>query len=177
MLSGFLLEHFWWGSVFLINIPAMVLLLVVGPFLLPEFTPVGRAGSTWSSCAVVVADRPADHLRHQGVGRAGLFGGRLAFIVAGVGVGVVFVIRQRRIYDPMLDLRLFTGRQFSGSIAANTIAMFALVGNAVFLTQYLQSVLGFTPSLQRCGAWLRPRWWPVLRWVPAPSAVPSTGPT
>ena len=58
---------------------------------------------------------------------------------------MVFVIRQRRIADPMLDLSLFTGRQFSGSLVANTIAMFALVGNAVFLTQYLQSVLGFTP--------------------------------
>ena len=58
---------------------------------------------------------------------------------------MAFLLRQRRVVHPMLDLRLFRGRQFGGSVVVNTVAMFALVGNAVFMTQYLQSVLGMTP--------------------------------
>ncbi len=145
VLSGFLLEHFWWGSVFLINIPAMVLLLVLGPFLLPEFTQDRpRRFDLVSALLSLLTILPIIYGLKEWAAQ-GFSAAHLAFIVAGVGVGVVFVIRQRRISDPMLDLGLFTGRQFSGSLAANTIAMFALVGNAVFLTQYLQSVLGFTP--------------------------------
>ncbi len=145
VLSGFLLEHFWWGSIFLINIPAMVLLLMLGPVLLPEYRTPGRGqfdlvSSGLSLAAVLPAIYGIKEWAAQGFSVD-----YLACVLVGVGIGVAFVLRQQRIADPMLDLSLFAGRQFSGSVLVNTVAMFALVGNAVFLTQFLQSVLGMTP--------------------------------
>ena len=142
VLSGFLLEHFWWGSIFLINIPAMVLLLMLGPVLLPEYRTPGRGrfdlvSSGLSLAAVLPAIYGIKEWAAQGFSVD-----YLACVLVGVGIGVAFVLRQQRIVDPMLDLSLFAGRQFSGSVLVNTVAMFALVGNAVFLTQFLQSVLG-----------------------------------
>ena len=145
VLSGFLLEHFWWGSVFLINIPAMVLLLALGPFLLPDYRTPGRARFDLASSALsLVAVLSVIYGMKEWASQGFAFS-NLACIVGGLAVGVLFVVRQRRTTDPMLDLSLFADRQFSGSIIVNTVAMFALVGNAVFLTQFLQSVLGMTP--------------------------------
>lgn len=145
VLSGLLLEHFWWGSVFLINVPAMVLLLILGPVLLPEFRVPnpGRfdlPGAALSLLAVLpviygIKEWAADGFRV------------LDPLLIGVGVafGAVFLARQRRAANPMLDLSLLRTGGFSAAIGANAIAMFAMVGNAVFMTQYLQSVLGLTP--------------------------------
>jgi MFS transporter, DHA2 family, multidrug resistance protein len=146
VLSGILLEHFWWGSVFLINVPAMVLLMIVGPILLPEFR-TARSGrgfdvlSAGLSLATVVPliygikEWAADGFRV----------GYLVAVVAGVVMGALFVARQLRAEHPMLDKRLFASRGFSGGVITNAIGMFGLVGNAVFTTQYLQSVLGMSP--------------------------------
>jgi DHA2 family multidrug resistance protein-like MFS transporter len=68
-----------------------------------------------------------------------------AAMLVGLAVGALFVMRQRTATNPMIDLDLFANRVFSNSIGANTVAMFALVGNAIFTTQYLQSVLGMSP--------------------------------
>lgn len=145
VLSGFLLEHFWWGSVFMINIPAMVLLLALGPVLLPEFKATEPGGFDWiSSLLSLAAVLPVIYGIKQWAAE-GFSLARSACIVAGVVVAAVFVVRQRRSTDAMLDLTLFAQRGYSGSILANAIAMFAMVGNAVFLTQYLQSVLGMSP--------------------------------
>ena len=145
VLSGVLLEHFWWGSVFLINIPAMLLLLVLGPLLLPEYqTPRRARFDLFSSGLSLAAVLPVIYGIKEWAAQ-GFAVGYLACIVVGVGVGAAFVVRQHRTTDPMLDLSLFGGRQFSGSVVVNTIAMFALVGNAIFLTQFLQSVLGMAP--------------------------------
>jgi len=145
VISGILLEHFWWGSVFLINIPAMVLLLVLGPYLLPEFrTPTPARFDWWSSVLSLAAVLPIIY----GIKEWAAEGFDLFYpvcVVAGLAIGAVFLHRQHRVQNPMLDLNLFAGRQFSGSIAANSVATFALVGNAIFLTQFLQSVLGMTP--------------------------------
>jgi len=145
VLGGFLLEHFWWGSVFLINTPAMVLLLVFAPLLLPEFkAPVaGRfdlVGSVLSLAAVLPAIWGIKELAAHG-----LSAWPVAAIVAGLGFGAVFIQRQRTASAPMIDLVMFRNRAFSGSLAANTVASLALVGNAVFLTQYLQLVHGLSP--------------------------------
>ncbi len=145
VLGGFLLEHFWWGSVFLINTPAMVLLLVLAPVLLPEFrTPnAGRfdlIGSVLSLAAVLPVIWGIKELAANGVSTL-----PVVAIVAGLLFGVLFVQRQRTAAYPMLDLSMFRNRAFSGSLAANTIGTLALVGNAVFLTQYLQLVHGLSP--------------------------------
>ena len=145
VLSGLLLEHFWWGSVFLINLPAMVLLLVLGPILLSEHRVADPGRFDLVSSALSLATVLPVIYGIKEWAADGFAGKYLGGIVFGVLVGMIFLVRQRRIAHPMLDLALFRGRQFGGSVAVNTIAMFALVGNAVFMTQFLQSVLGMTP--------------------------------
>jgi len=145
VLSGFLLEHFWWGSVFLINIPAMVLLLALGPFLLPEYRSdhPGRFDLISSALSLATVLPVICGIKEIAAEGFSVIAG--SCIGAGLVLGSLFGARQRRIDDPLLDLHLFAGRQYTGSVAANSIATFALVGNAVFLTQYLQSVLGLSP--------------------------------
>ena len=145
VLSGFLLEHFWWGSVFLINLPAMALLLILGPMLLPEHRSnrPGRFDLT-SSLLSLAAVLPVIYGVKEWATQ-GFSVWYAADIVVGLGVAVVFFRRQAGVDHPMLDLHLLRDRQFSRSLGLNTIAMFALVGNAVFLTQFLQSVLAMTP--------------------------------
>ncbi|TWD79249.1 DHA2 family multidrug resistance protein-like MFS transporter [Kribbella amoyensis] len=145
VLGGFLLEHFWWGSVFLINTPAMVLLLILAPLLLPEFkAPVrGRfdlLGSVLSLATVLPVIWGIKELAAHGIGVA-----PVAAIVAGLLLGAAFLRRQRTATHPMIELPMFRNRAFSGALAANAIGMVALVGNAVFMTQYLQLVLGMGP--------------------------------
>ncbi|MGW6282244.1 MFS transporter [Kribbella sp. NPDC055071] len=145
VLGGFLLEHFWWGSVFLINTPAMLLLLVLAPTLLPEFkAPTGGRfdliGSALSLAAVLPVIWGIKELAANGFSTL-----PVAAIVTGLVFGILFVQRQRTAKHPMLDLSMFRNRAFSGSLAANTVGTLALVGNAVFLTQYLQLVHGLSP--------------------------------
>jgi MFS transporter, DHA2 family, multidrug resistance protein len=145
VLSGFLLEHFWWGSVFLINTPVMVALVVLAPVLVPEYRnpAAGRfdaLGSVLSLAAVLPVIYGIKEIAAHGVDPV-----RVAAIAAGLLLGVVFVRRQRTARHPMIELRMFRQRAFSGSVAANLVAMFGLIGFAIFTTQYLQSVLGMTP--------------------------------
>jgi DHA2 family multidrug resistance protein-like MFS transporter len=145
VLGGLLLEHFWWGSVFLVNTPAMVLLLVIAPVLLPEFKApaAGRfdlLGSVLSLGAVLPVIWGIKELAAHGFD-----GLRVAAIVAGLLVGAAFLWRQRTAAYPMVELGMFRNRAFSGALAANTIGMLALVGNAIFMTQYLQLVLAMSP--------------------------------
>ncbi|MBU3060277.1 MFS transporter [Nocardia sp. NEAU-G5] len=147
ILSGALLQYFWWGSVFLINIPAMVLLLILAPLLLPEFR--GARGGSFDGVSAILslaAVMPAIYGIKEWAAD-GFTAARLACALAGSVIGVLFVRRQRRVPDSVLDASLFTQRAFTVSVAAQLLAMFALVGNAVFVTQYLQSVLGMSPFI------------------------------
>jgi MFS transporter, DHA2 family, multidrug resistance protein len=145
ILSGFLLERFWWGSVFLINVPFMLMLLMLAPALVPEHRDAiaGRfdfGSSVLSLGSVLPAIYGIKELAAHGPTPVSL-----ASVAVGIGVGVFFVRRQMVRAHPMIDLDLFRRRAFSGSIAMNVVAMFALVGMAIFTTQYLQSVLGLAP--------------------------------
>jgi MFS transporter, DHA2 family, multidrug resistance protein len=145
ILSGFLVERFWWGSVFLINVPFMLLLLVLAPRLVPEYrNPIAGRFDLLSSALSLAAILPAIYGIKE-IAAHGLSWPALASIAVGLGVGVVFVRRQMLHTDPMIDLQLFRRRTFSGSIAMTMLAMFALVGMAMFTTQYLQLVLGLAP--------------------------------
>ncbi|MFJ6695856.1 MFS transporter [Streptomyces sp. NPDC091272] len=145
VLSGVLLEHFWWGSVFLINLPAMLLLLVLAPFFLPEFkAPTAGRFDVLSAVLSLAAVLPVV----QGVKQLAKEGPELTAVlavVAGLLFGALFVRRQRTLADPMIDLTLIRRRMFGGAVMANVVAMFATVGFAVFFTQYLQSVRGMHP--------------------------------
>ncbi|MFC8078232.1 MFS transporter [Streptomyces sp. NPDC057307] len=168
VVSGLLLEHFWWGSIFLINLPAMVLLLVLVPFLVPESKSAssgsagaaGAGGSSASSAVGAAASREPFDLVSAVLSLAALltfiygvkewarhgFAPEPALAVAvGLVLGHAFVRRQKRLAHPMIDLELLGRRAFGGPVFANVLAMFATVGMAVFLTQYLQSVQGLSP--------------------------------
>ncbi|MCX5228777.1 MFS transporter [Streptomyces sp. NPDC006553] len=145
VVSGALVEHFWWGSVFLVNLPAMALLLVLGPLLLPESrgAVTGRfdvLSAALSLGALLPLIHGVKELAEDGW--APLPAGSAA---VGLLVGLLFVRRQARLAHPMVDLALLRNRAYGGSVLANLLAMAATVGFAVFLTQYLQSVLGQSP--------------------------------
>jgi MFS transporter, DHA2 family, multidrug resistance protein len=145
VLSGFLLDHFWWGSVFLINVPFMILLLVFGPALVPEFrAPNAGRFDLISSLLSLGAVLPVIY-GMQEISANGSRPGYVAAIGAGVAIGVAFVIRQARSSVPMIELALFRSRGFTGAVALNLVSMFAIVGFAIFATQYLQSVRGMSP--------------------------------
>jgi MFS transporter, DHA2 family, multidrug resistance protein len=145
IISGILLEHFWWGSVFLINIPVMVLLLVVAPILLPGDTgDRTRRVDALSSLLALITILPVI----EGIKTLAADGwspARLAYLVVGAAAGLMFVRRQRHLAEPLVDLTLFADRRFSTTIWINLIAMFGILGNAIMMTQYLQSVLGKSP--------------------------------
>ncbi|SHN45856.1 MFS transporter [Cryptosporangium aurantiacum] len=150
VLSGLLLEHFWWGSVFLINLPFMLALLVLAPVLVPEFRHPGVGPFDWLSgllslATVLPVIWGVKELAQIGGGAETPFWEPLAAIVAGLILGVVFLRRQLRHPDPIVDVALFRRRAFGGAVALNVIAMFGVVGFALFATQYLQSVLGLSP--------------------------------
>ncbi|MDT0461141.1 MFS transporter [Streptomyces sp. DSM 41527] len=145
VLSGALLEHFWWGSVFLVNAPAMVLLLVCGPLLLPEFkNPAAGRFDLPGSLLSLLAMLPVVYGVKE-IARDGLAPLPVLALVTGLMAAAAFVHRQRTARHPMLDLELFRHRGFSVSVLMNLLAMFAIVGCAVFFTQYLQSVRGMSP--------------------------------
>jgi DHA2 family multidrug resistance protein-like MFS transporter len=154
LLGGVLLEWFWWGSVFLLAVPVMALLLVLGPLLLPEFRDPrpGRldlVSAALSVAAVLTVIYGLKQLTHDGPGWPPAL-----FIVAGLAAGVVFVRRQHRLADPLLDLRLFRSAAFSAALTTNLLSFFVGFGTLLFITQYLQLVLGLSPLA--AGLWMLP---------------------
>jgi DHA2 family multidrug resistance protein-like MFS transporter len=154
LLGGVLLEYFWWGSVFLLAVPVMVLLLAVGPSLLPEFRDpqAGRmdiASAALSLAAVLTVIFGLKSMAENGpsLAMAGL-------ILVGLALGTVFVRRQRRLVDPLIDLRLFRSLPFSTSVGVNILGAFVAFGSFLFTAQYLQLVLGLSPL--RAGLWTLP---------------------
>ncbi|RPJ59106.1 MAG: MFS transporter, partial [Acidobacteria bacterium] len=122
LVGGVLLQHFWWGSVFLAGVPVMLLLLAVGPVLLPEYRDpaAGRldlfsAGLSLASVLAVIygLKRMAEH------GPGWL---PAVSIVAGLATGAAFVRRQRRLLYPLIDLALFRIPAFRASLATYLLA-------------------------------------------------------
>ncbi|MEV4424493.1 MFS transporter [Streptomyces sp. NPDC049602] len=146
VVSGALLEHFWWGSVFLINLPAMLLLLVLTPLLVSESKGASGGGrfDVLSAVLSLVALLPVIYGIKE-LAKGGWAAVPAVCVVVGLVVGLFFVRRQGRLDDPMVDLRLVRTPAYGGSLLVNLFAMAATVGFAVFLTQYLQSVLGQSP--------------------------------
>ncbi|MFI0355630.1 MFS transporter [Actinomadura sp. 9N407] len=153
IVGGLLIGHFWWGSAFLIGVPPAVLLLVLGPLLLPEFRApaAGRidlASVALSLAAILPVVYGIKELAHDA---------RIApvpVLVAGLAAGVLFVRRQRRLGDPLLDLRLFGNREFSTALGGTLAATLLMGAIMMFLTQHLQLVQGLTPP--RAALWMLP---------------------
>jgi EmrB/QacA subfamily drug resistance transporter len=144
--GGFLLDHFWWGSIFIVNVPLCVGAIVVGRRVVPESRdPVARrldwAGATLSGTGLIalawaVIEAPSDGWTSGPV--------LAAFALALVALGA-FVLRQRRIREPLLDVGLFRNPRFSAASSTVMVLFFALFGFLFLATQYLQFVLGYSP--------------------------------
>ncbi|MEV4759951.1 MFS transporter [Micromonospora sp. NPDC049559] len=152
VLAGLLLQHFWWGSVFLAAVPAMALLLLAGPVLLPEFrgdradrpVPLTRALDLASvGLSLVAVLLTVYGIKQLTVERVPVV--PAAALVVGAVVGAAFVRRQLRLETPLLDLRLLRNRPFTAVLVALVFAGIAMAGTGLLVTQYLQSVLGFSP--------------------------------
>ncbi|HEU0236748.1 MAG TPA: MFS transporter [Candidatus Limnocylindrales bacterium] len=154
VLGGLLLEQFWWGSVFLLAVPVMVVLLVLGPIVLPEYRDpeAGRldlVSAAMSLVAVLAVIFGLKQVAQDGIGAEAL-----AAIALGLVVGTLFVRRQLRLADPMIDLRLFRIPAFSAALAVNFLSVFVAIGYFLFVAQYLQLVLGLSPL--EAGLWSVP---------------------
>jgi DHA2 family multidrug resistance protein-like MFS transporter len=154
IVGGALLEHFWWGSVFLVAVPVMLLLLVLGPVLLPEFRNpnAGRldlVSAALSMLAVLMVIYGLKQTAQDGIGPWSTLS-----ILVGLGVGTVFVRRQHALPDPLIDLRLFRNLHFTAALTTNVLDFFVGFGIFLFIAQYLQSVLGLSPL--QAGLWTVP---------------------
>ncbi|WP_221584846.1 MFS transporter [Microbacterium sp. G2-8] len=145
LVGGALLEHFWWGSVFLINVPVMIVVLGLGIVLLPESRSQRPAPiDLLSALLSVVAIVPVVYAIKQ-VAKGGLSVDAAVAVAVGVAAGWAFVRRQRTLASPLVEMSLFRIPAFSGAIASNLVAVFAFSGLIFFFSQYLQLVRGFSP--------------------------------
>jgi DHA2 family multidrug resistance protein-like MFS transporter len=147
IVGGVLLEHFWWGSVFLIALPVMGLLLLLGPIVLPEYKDpnAGRldlVSAVMSLVAVLAVVFGLKQIAQDGVGALSV-----TSIIVGVAVGVLWVRRQLASDDPMIDVRLFRIPSFNASLVVNFLTIFVAIGYFLFVAQYLQLVLGLSPLI------------------------------
>jgi DHA2 family multidrug resistance protein-like MFS transporter len=146
IIGGVLLDHFWWGSVFLINVPIMALICLAGLFVLSEshspnprrldflgvpLSIVGMLGIVYT-----IKEAALGHIEEPRV---------LLALVVGIAGIAAFLWRQSRLAEPLIDIRLFRRAAFSGSIGTNLFAMFALVAQSLIFSEYFQQVLGWSP--------------------------------
>jgi DHA2 family multidrug resistance protein-like MFS transporter len=158
LVGGFMLERFWWGSVFLLAVPAMVVLLISGPILLPEYKDPNPGRLDFASVILVISAVLATIYGIKEFakdGLAGFTGVPIVALLVGLGIGVVFARRQRQLSQPLLDLTLFANAKFSASLATLSLALFAMSGVFFMLSQYLLLVVGLSPF--RAGLWTLPQ--------------------
>jgi DHA2 family multidrug resistance protein-like MFS transporter len=154
LLGGLLLEFFWWGSVFLLAVPVMALLLIFGPRLLPEFRDPEAGRLDLVSAGLSIAAVLAAIFGLKRIAEGGSDWSAALSIAAGFAVALVFVRRQRRLADPLIDLGFFRSPSFNTALAANTLSLAIAFGIFLFIAQYLQLVLGLSPF--EAGLWTVP---------------------
>ncbi|MCT9932852.1 MFS transporter [Planotetraspora sp. A-T 1434] len=148
LVGGALLDHFWWGSVFLINLPVVAGILVAGFVVLPESRNPrpGRIDLPSVPLSVVGVLGLIYALKEAARGGAAQ-GSVIATALIGVAALVVFVWRQTRLAEPLIDVRLFRRRAFAASVGAELVAMFAMLAMSLVFAQYFQLVLGWSPLI------------------------------
>jgi DHA2 family multidrug resistance protein-like MFS transporter len=153
LVGGLVLERFWWGGVFLLSVPVMLLLLVLGPLVLPESRAEQAGRLDLRSVALCLGAILPAIFGLKELARTGLEPAALAALMFGGVVGVAFVRRQQTLEHPLLDVRLFRNPVFSAAIGG----MFGVTltgANMMFMTQYLQLVVGLPPF--SAGLWMLP---------------------
>lgn len=154
LLGGALLEYFWWGSVFLLAVPVMLLLLALGPSLLPEYRDPDAGRIDLASAALSLAAVLTLIFGLKQAAQHGFSALAVVAILTATGLAAVFVHRQARLTDPLIDLRLFRTPAFSASLAVYMLGTFVAFGIFVFMTQYLLLALEMTPL--EAGLWTVP---------------------
>lgn len=145
IVGGALLEHFHWGSVFLIAVPILLPLLILAPKLVPESRdpnpgPLDLVSVALSFVAMLPLVWAIKTAAHDGLSAL-----VVVAVVVGLSAGVLFVRRQNRRPIPMLDMELFRYGPFTSSVLANFLSIVGLIGFIFFVSQHLQLVLGLSP--------------------------------
>jgi DHA2 family multidrug resistance protein-like MFS transporter len=145
VVGGVLLQHFWWGSVFLIAVPFLLPLLVFAPLLIRESKdpapgPFDLVSIVLSMLALAPVVYAIKEIATEGFGLVPVL-----LVLVSLGAGVLFVRRLLAQANPMLDMRLFRVPAFSGAVIVNLVSVVSLVGFLFFLTQHLQLVVGLAP--------------------------------
>lgn len=153
LVGGLLLEHFWWGSVFLMGVPVMVVLLLAGPVVLPEARGGGGRIDLVSIGLFLAGVLPAVYgVKRLAAGDPPAL--PVAALVLGIAAAVVFVRRQQRIPDPLLDLALLRRRTIGAALAVNVVGAVVMGGTFFLVMLHLQLVVGLSPL--RAGLWSLP---------------------
>ncbi|PRX98896.1 MFS transporter [Allonocardiopsis opalescens] len=161
VIGGVLLEAFWWGSVFLLGVPVMVLLLVSAPVLLPEYrdpAAQGRgplAGVDLLSVGLSLGTMLPLVYGLKELAQHGLSPVPVAAVLLGAAVGAAFVARQRRLEEPLLDLTLFRNRSLSAALSINLVSGLVMGGVFFLVNLYMQLVAGLSPL--EAGLWSVPQ--------------------
>ena len=154
LIGGVMLEWFWWGAAFLLGVPIMVLLLFTGPALLPEQRDPQAARTDLTSVGLSLTAVLCVIYGLTELATVGVSPGPVVAVVVGTAVGVVFVIRQLRLPEPLIDVRLFRRPAFSASLGINAMSYFVILGMLMLIAQFMQLVLNLSPL--DAGLWTVP---------------------
>lgn len=146
IVGGFILEHFWWGAVFLMAVPVLIPMLILAPIFVPESKDPNPGRIDPLSILLSFGAMVPVMFGIKEIAQSSLSVLNIALIVVGLALGTVFVRRQMSRENPMMDVSLFKNPIFSGSVGANLLSVFALVGFLYFITQHLQLVVGLSPT-------------------------------
>jgi DHA2 family multidrug resistance protein-like MFS transporter len=146
VVGGLLLSVAWWGSVFLLGVPVMVLLLVTAPKLLPEYRDENAGRLDLASVALSLGAILPVVFALKEIAKDGTSLSTVVVLLAGLGIGVVFTRRQQRLAHPMLDLSLFRNRTFTAALCIMLVGALTMGGVFLLISQYLQLVAGLTTA-------------------------------
>jgi DHA2 family multidrug resistance protein-like MFS transporter len=154
VVGGFLLYHFWWGSIFLMPVPLILILLLTAPFLIPEFKNESEHPFDIQSAGLLITSALLTIFGIKQIAQNGFNILYMLSIVAGITLGIIFIRRQKTLPEPLIDLQLFKNPLFKIAIAALFIVLFDCCGIGLFTGQYLQSITGFNSFV--AGLWMLP---------------------
>ncbi|QFU86373.1 MFS transporter [Amycolatopsis sp. YIM 10] len=146
VIGGTLLDHYWWGSVFVLNLPVGALAIIAIALLVPESkAPTSRRADVPGVLLSVVMSVGVVYGIISVPEHGWSSGQVLVPLVTGLVAAAGFITWERRAAEPMLDLALFRNPRFTGAVASNALVAFAMGGSLFLFTQYLQFVLGYSP--------------------------------
>ncbi|EIM73560.1 major facilitator superfamily permease [Nitratireductor aquibiodomus RA22] len=154
LVGGILLSHYWWGSAFLVALPVVAIVLIAGPWLLPEYRAPASGRFDLPSVALSLATiLPVAYFVKESA-KTGLTPVAVLALMTGVICGAIFVRRQRSLSSPLLDVQLFGNGTFSAALGILLFGLVGVGGAMLLVTQYLQLVLDLPPVI--AGLWMGP---------------------